>query len=180
MLPQNKGYPTNFVRFVYCLGYGENDLLTEKINKNQGTWQFWKIFSRCIGEDEAEVLKYGTPYLERRLLNKVQVLRKMQDKGIWLLDASIVGLYRSGVKKHKGVFNGIIRESWLNYVQKVTLDAHPKHIIVIGKAVEKVVSYSLRKLDFDYTSIEAPQAQLSAEMQEANYEKYRKICEEYC
>ena len=180
MLPQNKGYPVNFVRFVYCLGYGENDLLTEKIKKNQGTWQFWKIFSRCIGEDEAEVLKYGTPNFERRLRNKVQVLRKMQDRGIWLLDASIVGLYKSGIKKDKEIFNGIMSESWLSYVQKVTSDVHPKHIVVIGKAVEKIVSYSLRKLNFDYTAIDAPQAQLSAEMQEANYEKYREICGKYC
>src|SRR5690606_27400904 len=40
-------YPIHFVRFVYCLGYGENQLLDYPINQNTGTPQFWKILYSC-------------------------------------------------------------------------------------------------------------------------------------
>src|SRR5271166_1129220 len=43
-----KGVPRGFVRLVYCLGYGENELLDERIAKNSGTAQFWKIFKSCV------------------------------------------------------------------------------------------------------------------------------------
>ena len=38
------GYPKKYVRFVYCLGYGENELLNKPVPKNSGTPEFWKIF----------------------------------------------------------------------------------------------------------------------------------------
>ena len=33
MLPEDPDYPVNFVRVVYCLGYGKDDLLTERITR---------------------------------------------------------------------------------------------------------------------------------------------------
>lgn len=88
MLPENPNYPVNFVRFVYCLGYGENDVLTKRIDKNDmGTWQFWKIFSSCVAENESDlgfhrVLKTKTRSFIARLHNKIDVLRKMKEKGV--------------------------------------------------------------------------------------------------
>jgi len=41
-LPEN--YPNHFVRFIYCLGYGENHLLGNPVMKNFGTPQYWQIF----------------------------------------------------------------------------------------------------------------------------------------
>ena len=45
------GIPTGFVRLVYCLGYGENDILDRRISEppNTGTPQFWRIFASCVG-----------------------------------------------------------------------------------------------------------------------------------
>lgn len=42
--------PPGFVRLVYCLGYGENHLLSCPITTpaNTGTPQFWKIFYSCV------------------------------------------------------------------------------------------------------------------------------------
>jgi hypothetical protein len=101
-------YPLDFVRFVYCLGYGENELLTRKKAgwKNTGTPQYWKIFSACIAEDENnlkfhKILRTATRPFFVRLHNKVKTLQKLKNKGIWLLDASIVGLYGSGKKDHR-------------------------------------------------------------------------------
>src|SRR5437879_6369233 len=39
--------PREFVRFVYCLGYGEQGILSTPIPGNRGTWQFWKLFYSC-------------------------------------------------------------------------------------------------------------------------------------
>ena len=173
-------YPENFVRFVYCLGYGENSLLHKWLKSNQGTWQFWKIFSYCVEINESNVSKTSNPYFGSRLLSKVKILKLMMDRGIWLLDTSIVGLYKSGIKSYPELLNRIILTSWRDYVQKIVEESNPKHVIVVGKAVELAVKYDLKRLKIDYTPIEAPQARLSSEQQQANYEKYREVCEKYC
>ena len=178
-------YPINFVRFVYCLGYGENELLNRAIKSNSGTWQFWRIFSSCVGEDEMKVLKMGTSNLEQRLRNKTNVLRKMRNKGVWLLDSSIVGLTK--IKrdetltktKKDAVISKIIRECWDNHLEKMIQTANPKHVIVIGTDVEKILRYELKKLNIPYTTIDAPQRHLSSQEQQENYEKYQRICARY-
>ena len=40
----------------------------------------------------------------------------MKEKGIWLLDASIVGLYRSGIKNYKKIVKRIIEICWKNHL----------------------------------------------------------------
>jgi len=47
-VPSLSGYPDQYARFVYCLGYGEKSL-TKSVNhpKRDGTPQFWKIFFSC-------------------------------------------------------------------------------------------------------------------------------------
>jgi len=180
MASESVDYPKNYVRFVYCLGYGENYLLNKWMRSNQGTWQFWKMFSNCVGENESKVSKTYNPYPGSRLRSKVKVLNKMRDRGIWLLDISIVGLYKSGIKKYPDILNGIIRTSYRDYVQKIVEESNPKHVIVVGKAVESAVKYDLKRSNIAYTTIEAPQARLSSEQQQANYEKYKEICEKYC
>jgi hypothetical protein len=110
---------------------------------------------------------------------EVKIVRKMRDHGIWLLDTSIVGLYRSGIKKYPDTLSSVINISWRDYVKKIVQESNPNHVIVIGKAVESAVRYSLNRLNIDHTTIEAPQARLSSEKQQANYEKYREICEKY-
>ena len=173
-------YPVNFVKFVYCLGYGENELLNRRPKSNPGTWQFWKMFSYCVGEDETKVLKMRTgENLEKRLKNKVNVLRRMKQRGIWLLDASIIGLYRSGIKEYPDECKRIIRVSWRNYIGDMIEEAQPKHIIVIGKSVEKILHFELQKLKVPHTAIDAPQAHLESQKQRENYEKYQTICTTY-
>jgi hypothetical protein len=47
--PALKNLPKNYVRLVYCLGYGEGKLVEGTISGNRGTPQFWKILSKCAG-----------------------------------------------------------------------------------------------------------------------------------
>src|SRR5579863_4369414 len=46
LLPNEMSFsPDSFVRLVYCLGYGENQLLERKPEiTNRGTWQYWNLF----------------------------------------------------------------------------------------------------------------------------------------
>jgi hypothetical protein len=47
-IPDLPGYPTQYARFVYCLGYGEKDLTRSAIHpKGDGTPPFWKLFFSC-------------------------------------------------------------------------------------------------------------------------------------
>jgi hypothetical protein len=173
-------YPLHFVRFVYCLGYGESQLLERAIQDNRGTWQFWKMFSHCIREKETKVEKMGTPELLQRLRNKLSVLRKMQQKGVWLLDASIVGLARSRIKEEPSLCEEIIRTSWDGHVKEVIKESQPKHIIVVGIKVKNALLPELQKLNIDFTPVSAPQDRLSSEEQQENYNKCREICERLC
>jgi hypothetical protein len=121
-------YPLRFVRFVYCLGYGENGLLKKvRIDrKNTGTPQYWKIFSSCVAENEHNLgfnkIFIAVIPLLLRLRNKVDVLREMKRRGIWLLDASIVGLYGSG-KKNLTITRRIIEICWKNYIANIILES---------------------------------------------------------
>lgn len=179
-------YPTNFVRFVYCLGYGENEILERAIEDNSGTPQYWKIFSSCVAasaEDEHalgfhKVLKTQTPSLMQRIKNKVDVLKKMRDKGIWLLDASIVGLYRSGIDDN-AIRRKMIEISWENHLAKMIEESNPKSIIVIGKGVKDILRFGLWKLGLPHeqiTTIPQPQARIDSEAQFENYKHIQRVC----
>jgi hypothetical protein len=173
-------YPTQFVRFICCLGYGEDSLLNG-VNKgrvNTGTPQFWKIFCSCVTENVDnpgyyKILKTKTPNFFERLQNKVSILRQMKEKGIWLIDSSIVGLYENKSKKNPKEYVKIIDICWNNYIEKVIKEAHPKFIIVMGKGVERVLG---SRLKFPYEAIALPQAHDTKQEQEAKLRRYNEIC----
>ncbi len=176
-------YPLHYVRFVYCLGYGENHLLNAPIKNNGGTPQYWKIFSSCVAENESDlgfrrVLKTGTTSLVLRLRNKVDVLRKMKKRGIWLLDASIVSLYGSG-KKNETVTERIIETCWQKHIANMILESSPKHVIVIGEGVGNILNSKLQKLKIPFTVIPQPQARGTSEWQLENYKTHQRICAKY-
>jgi len=157
-------------------------LLNAPIKNNGGTPQYWKIFSSCVAENENDlgfrrVLKTGTS-LVLRLRNKVDVLRKMKERGIWLLDASIVGLYGSG-KKNQTVTERIIEICWQNHIANMILESSPKHVIVIGEGVGNTLNSKLQKLQIPFTVIPQPQARGTSEWQLENYKKYQRICAKY-
>jgi len=176
-------YLSHFVRFVYCLGYGENDLLKRKIENNKGTPQFWKIFSSCVANNLIDlgfdtVLKTRTPDFQQRLRNKLDVLYKMQEKGVWLLDASIVGLYGSGVRNFSKI-RRIIEISWDNHIRNVIEESNPKFIIIIGKKVEKILLSKLEELKIPLKTIPQPQARGNSQEQLERYREYQRICAKY-
>ena len=180
-------YPLRFVRFVYCLGYGEDKLLIRKRadRKNTGTPQYWKIFSSCVAENETDlgfhrIVSTKTPTFMKRLYNKVSVLQKMKDKGIWLLDASIIGLYGTGQKNRENFKKTTFEISWKNHVSKLLKEATPKHIILIGKGVGDILHFNLQNIGVPFTVVPQPQARGTSEWQLENYKTYQRICAKCC
>jgi len=171
--------PSNFVRLVYCLGYGENHLVTNII-KNKGTPQYWKIFSACASDSENfefyKVSKTETPNDIYRLKNKVSLLRKLRSKGVWLVDCSIVGLYNFGKTIGPNVLSEVLEYCWDNYIKSIIKKENPGHIVIIGKGVGGAISRKLRIIGVDYTVLPQPQARLSSEEHQEALRQYQGIC----
>lgn len=178
-LSELPGCPTQYARFVYCLGYGEKKLTNSPLHpKRDGTPQFWKIFFSCNNpvsslQDFSPILGQTTP--NQRLMNKIRLLKDLKEKGIWLVDASIVGLYKEG-KKIPNMFLAL-EESWRSYTREVVISANPEHVICIGKGVANIVENDLKRyFHHKYTVIPQPNAHLTSEQHRANFEKYSKLC----
>ncbi len=183
-----QSYPTHYVRFVYCLGYGEPQILNRELDSNRGrTSQFWKIFSSCVAKNDADLgfqkILTGKTQIHQRLRNKVAILQEMRKRGIWLIDASIVGIY--GAVKDAKVKDSIITTCWDSYIKKEIGESKPKHTIVIGKGVEKILKRRLELLKVysgtNYTALPQPQGNRgTSEEQLETYREYQRICSRYC
>ena len=141
-------------------------------------------FSSCVAENENDlgfhaILKTKTPSSIQRLRNKIKVLQEMKEKGIWLSDASIVGLYGSG-KKNQNFVETILEICWKNHITNTILESNPRRIIVIGKRVGNILNPKLQKLRIPFTIIPQPQARGTSQWQLENYKKYQRICSRYC
>ena len=173
-----EGAPSEYARFVYCLGYGEDDLVQGKITKNAGTWQFWRIFYSCVHPvsaqtDYSPILKGGERDFRRRVANKLRVLREMKRRGIWLVDASVTALYtplgQATASSTKGVANKArrdamefaIRECWQNLWEPELRALEPRHILCIGRDVYRFLGDHLQRIfPASVTVIEQPNARL--------------------
>lgn len=141
------GCPENFVRYVYCLGYGESQLLDKRIKDNPGTWQYWRIFQSCCNDSESpKPIKYLT------VMDKIKLLQQLKDEGVWLLDSCPIGLYgqdSNGVEIKKMIKPNHYREfidiSWEKYIKDQITICNPEVIVVIGKMVWNILEDRLPK-----------------------------------
>jgi hypothetical protein len=195
------GYFQDYVRFVYCLGYGEDSLIVDKNflrGKNVGTLPFWKIFYSCCNEITKS--NYNSVYnslkktlpkdstRKLRILTKIDLLQKMQRSGIWLVDTSIVGLYKPGNQRFTNNFSlykNIISTSWNNYVKRIIVDTRPNYIICIGRGVGGILYEDLGKMKTDkiidgYEVCYLPSARLPSDGHMNNFMRYYEICKQYC
>jgi hypothetical protein len=101
--------PRDFISLVYCLGYGGDSILETRNDQDAivipdgataGTPQFWKLFAACSGIGQGENGSYGDKVLkksvkddETRIQNKLDILLRLKQRGIWLIDTSIIGWY---------------------------------------------------------------------------------------
>lgn len=134
-LPESfpKNGPLNFAKLVYCLGYGEPNILDspEEIENNPGTKQYIALFK-----------KYTNFYKKSRYMTtlewKSQLLNTVKEKGIWLLDAS---LHACAFGKKERLPNRIVEQIipiwWNKYVKPVIEDTSmdEESVWIIGKGV---------------------------------------------
>jgi hypothetical protein len=144
------GYPTQYARFVYCLGLGERDLTNDPHHpRGDGTPQFWKALYACDNRVETledfRPVQRVTPFAQR-LQNKIHLLKNLRTKGIWLVDVSIVAVYGRGVDSSPMLRTAVIRTSWESYTKQVVISANPERVICVGKGVAGVVGNDLRAL----------------------------------
>ena len=178
-IPVLPGYPRQYAKFVYCLGYGERDLTKHESHPSRdGTPQFWKVFFSCANR-VSSLADFGpilgaTPYAQR-LQNKIELLNELKERGVWLVDTSVVALYNRGAKVPN--LNRALVESWRGYTRAVVMSVDPEHVVCIGKAVADAVADDLRaSLPVKVTKIAQPNAYLSSAEHMSNFQQYTAAC----
>jgi hypothetical protein len=139
---------TGFARFVYCLGYGEAPLVEPAVTPNKGTPQFWKLFHDTIYGPtipHARVLKTGETDCQKRVQNKLDLLRKMQSAGFWLVDASVTALYGNGIKLTKSHYRDVLKACWESHIREVLRGCAPSAVLIIGAGVDFVIGDLVRQ-----------------------------------
>lgn len=177
--------PRGFVRLVYCVGYGENWLLDRPIASppNTGTPQFWKIFFSCVhpiasNHDFAPVQATMTA-ANKRIANKLALLQRLRELGVWLLDASLAALYLPGrAKTSPALLEACLQLSWDHHVGSVLKAAAPSHVVCIGKGVATGLGRRLGEIDAPVTVLPQPNARLGSAEHHESFKTYYRIVRE--
>lgn len=181
-----EGVPNNFVRLVYCLGYGEPDYAGTSLQSNSGTWQYWRIFSSCVfphhSPEFTRVQKRCSPSVEERIKAKASLLKRLKEAGVWLLDTSILALYNpGGGKPIPAVREKILRACWDQYVGHVVSAARPGKIVVIGQGVARALAGRLDDVSKgNHEIISQPQGLRNKEAIVAAHQSYFAACNSSC
>ncbi|OFW34086.1 MAG: hypothetical protein A3J28_15945 [Acidobacteria bacterium RIFCSPLOWO2_12_FULL_60_22] len=176
--------PRGFVRLVYCLGYGENRLLNRPIESpaNAGTPPFWKIFFSCANaiatnSDFAPILKTKSPAQE--IANKLVLLRRLRELGVWLLDTSLAALYLPGrPKMGPAALETCLQIGWDHHVRHVVEAAAPSHIVCIGKGVARALRKRLSDVGVRVTVVPQPNARLASADHHESFRTYYRVVRE--
>ena len=180
------GFPQNFIRLVYCLGYGEPSYVGSYLAQNPGTWQYWKIFSSCVNRMGTtqfnSILKKGSPAFKDRLSAKINLLKRLKELGIWLVDSSVLALYTpGGGKPAPQIRDRVLQTCWDEYIGYVVSKANPSRVIVIGQGVAGALSGRLDELTKGkHITINQPQGLRSSGAVAQAYQTYYLECQKYC
>ena len=152
-------YPQDYARFVYCLADGENSLLANgHPEKNLGTLQLWKLFYSCENyvDDQGDfdpITHRGTPDEEQRIKHKINLLNSLRERGIWLIDTSIMAIDRKDLPNNmmpqvlqtsrsnlpNNMVSLLLKTSWNKYTGQIVKDANPDFVIMVGQEVAEAL-----------------------------------------
>jgi len=168
-----------FVRFVYCLANGESSLVPS-VRRNPGTSQFWKILFSCLNqvssnEDFRPVLR--STLTQKRIANKIELLSSLKKAGIWLMDASIVGINRMDDPKARRS----VLDYCKSYIGPIIGGLKPKleHVIIIGATARDALRSKIASLGIDSTLIPQPQSHIPAPGYFQFYKSYFEVCSKF-
>lgn len=139
-----------FVKLVYCLGYGDNSILSQRVKDNPGTWQYWDVFLKCQDPASGQPISRVSSYRD-----KIALLKSLKEQGVWLLDTCPIGLYgydTKGIEIKKAIRNykQLISISWESYTKEQLYACKPERVIVIGKMVWNVLESELPRGKSDW------------------------------
>jgi len=142
------GAPSEYVRLLYCLGYGERDLVQGRVMGNFGTPQFWKLLTTGIDPAlEARVVERTEPDFLTRMAAKLKVLEALKARGVWLMDACPVALYAASQPKPRVADLAIALEiAWPAYTREAIRAAAPRAVMIVGKMVHDGIGGRIRAL----------------------------------
>ncbi|MEO0947142.1 MAG: hypothetical protein AAFY11_03180 [Cyanobacteria bacterium J06641_5] len=127
--------PQQFARIIYCLGYGEPELLAgSPSRRNAGTRQFWDLFGRLAGTG-LQPRKGDGHNLAQRLQWKISTLQRLQKLGIWVLDASVHAIYAPGGQRLPDRLKLALHRHWWEDYGSFLLAEQAAEIWIIGKTV---------------------------------------------
>jgi len=140
--------PLPFVRMVYCLGYGERNLLQGAVQGNFGSPQFWKLLAACVDDGLVpRVVERTEPDFLARLAAKLAVLEALKARGVWLMDACPVALYAASQPKPKmDALAQALEIAWHAYTREAIRAAAPQAVMVVGKMVFDGIGGRIRAL----------------------------------
>jgi len=136
--------PSQFVRLVYCLAYGESDLLDLRKSEisNYGTTPYWDIFGRITFRSPQPREEDGARFPDR-MKWKVETLRELYRMGIWLLDASVHAIYlRNRNRLSENIKQKLHDQWWKGYGGFLIKHCNFPKIWVIGKTVYNCLAKS--------------------------------------
>lgn len=156
--------PVEFVRLVYCLAYGESEILVERpTRRNTGTSQYWKLFGDLAG---------SPPYPRKpspsnvRLAWKTTTLQRLKERGIWLLDGSFHAVYRPrGTRLRHDIAKALHRIWYEEYGSSIRKEASRAKVWCIGKAVLEAIGHEMQCGDWIYQ----PNARIGKEVRERRF-----------
>lgn len=140
--------PEAFVRLLYCLGYGERDLVHGRVHPNWGTPQFWKLLAAAVDPVVVpQVVERTQPDFMVRLAAKLNVLEALKARGVWLLDACPVALYAASQPKPRmAVLEQAMEIAWAAYTREAIREAAPRSVMIVGKMVHDGIGGRIRAL----------------------------------
>ena len=140
--------PLPFVRLLYCLGYGERDLVNGRVHPNWGTPQFWKLLAAAVDPVVvAQVVERTQPDFMVRLAAKLRVLQALKERGVWLLDACPVALYAASQPKPRmALLAQAMERAWAAYTREAVREAAPRSVMIVGKMVHDGIGGRIRAL----------------------------------
>jgi hypothetical protein len=129
--------PDRFVRLVYCLAYGESELLADQPPhiSNPGTPAYWDIFGRVAFRCPQPRREDGAKFSDR-MRWKVDTLRGLYRMGIWLLDASVHAICLRNNHRLPPAVQQELHNQWLaGYGRFLMQTCEYPRVWVIGKMV---------------------------------------------
>ena len=133
-----------------------------------------QLSASCSGKTRLwTYLKSLTRDKDRRVANKILLLQQLKKAGVWLVDASIIGIN----ERDPNLKSGIVEVSWDAYTGPLIerLDPRPRSIIVIGYGVAKTLGSRLKRLNIPTHEIPQPQG-----WRKPGYVKFYQECFDIC